>query len=102
LRTILWQCFPKATDFPSHVHGRFFAPGDNIPGDTATASDAGSRAGCPVYQAAIDAKKFTIEQGDFMKRPRRVRAEVTGEKGNVERVRIGGRSIVAAKGEVYV
>jgi predicted PhzF superfamily epimerase YddE/YHI9 len=36
-----------------------------------------------------------------MKRPSRIRAEVTGEKGNVEKVRIGGQSIVVAKGEVF-
>ena len=86
----------------SRVHARFFAPDDNIPEDPATGSAAGSLAGYLVYHAALDAKKFTIEQGDFMKRPSRIRAEVTGEKGSVERVRIGGQSIVVAKGEVYV
>jgi trans-2,3-dihydro-3-hydroxyanthranilate isomerase len=90
-----------STDFPPLVHARFFAPDDNIPEDPATGSAAGSLAGYLVYHAAIDAKKFTIEQGDFMKRPSRIRAEVTGEKGNVEKVRIGGQSIVVAKGEVF-
>jgi trans-2,3-dihydro-3-hydroxyanthranilate isomerase len=89
-------------DFPSLVHARFFAPDDNIPEDPATGSAAGSLAGYLVYHAALDAKKFTIEQGDFMNRPSRIRAEVAGEKGNVERVRVGGQSIVVAKGEVYV
>ncbi|HEY0051275.1 MAG TPA: PhzF family phenazine biosynthesis protein [Pyrinomonadaceae bacterium] len=86
----------------SRVHARFFAPDDNIPEDPATGSAAGSLAGYLVYHDAIDTKKFTIEQGDFMKRPSRIHAEVTGEKGSVGRVRIGGQSVVAAKGEVYV
>jgi trans-2,3-dihydro-3-hydroxyanthranilate isomerase len=85
----------------SRIHARFFAPDDNIPEDPATGSAAGSLAGYLVYHAAITEKKFTIEQGDFMQRPSRIFAEVEGEKGNVEKVRIGGQSIVVAKGEVF-
>ena len=36
-----------------------------------------------------------------MKRPSRIFAGVTGAKGNVERVKIGGSSVVVAKGEIY-
>jgi trans-2,3-dihydro-3-hydroxyanthranilate isomerase len=85
----------------SRVHARFFAPDDNIPEDPATGSAAGSLAGYLVSHAAIDTKKFTIEQGDFMKRPSRIFAEVEGEKGNVRKVRIGGQSVIVAKGEVF-
>jgi len=86
----------------SRVHARFFAPDDAIPEDPATGSAAGSLSGYLVYHGAIDARKFTIEQGDFMQRPSRIHAEVTGEKGNVRQVRIGGQSVIVAKGEVYV
>ncbi|HEY0050779.1 MAG TPA: PhzF family phenazine biosynthesis isomerase, partial [Pyrinomonadaceae bacterium] len=86
----------------SRIHARFFAPDDNIPEDPATGSAAGSLSGYLVYHAALDAKKFTIEQGDFMQRPSRIHAEVTGEKGNIEKVRIGGQSVVVARGEVYL
>jgi trans-2,3-dihydro-3-hydroxyanthranilate isomerase len=85
----------------SRVHARFFAPDDNIPEDAATGSAAGSLSGYLIYHDAIDTNKFTIEQGDFMKRPSRIFAEVTGEKGNVQKVKIGGSSIVVAKGEVF-
>jgi trans-2,3-dihydro-3-hydroxyanthranilate isomerase len=85
----------------SRVHARFFAPADNIPEDPATGSAAGSLSGYLVHHGAIDTDKFTIEQGDFMKRPSRIFAEVTGEKEKVETVRIGGSSIVVAKGEVF-
>jgi trans-2,3-dihydro-3-hydroxyanthranilate isomerase len=85
----------------SRVHARFFAPADGIPEDPATGSAAGSLSGYLIHHGAIDTDKFTIEQGDFMKRPSRIFAEVTGEKEKVEIVRIGGNSIVVAKGEVF-
>ncbi len=37
-----------------------------------------------------------------MKRPSRISVEVTGETGAVEQVRVGGASVVVAKGEVFV
>lgn len=86
----------------SKVHARFFAPDDNIAEDAATGSAAGALSGYLIYHAAIDAKKFIIEQGDFMNRPSRIFAEVFGEKGNVEKVKIGGNSVVVAKGEIYL
>ena len=85
----------------SKIHARFFAPADNIPEDAATGSAAGSLSGYLVHYNAIDANKFTIEQGDFINRPSRIFADVTGEKGNVQKVKIGGSSVVVAKGEVF-
>jgi trans-2,3-dihydro-3-hydroxyanthranilate isomerase len=85
----------------SRVHARFFAPDDNIPEDAATGSAAGSLSGYLIYHGAIETNRFVIEQGDFMKRPSRIFAEVTGEKGKIETVRIGGGSVVVAKGEVF-
>ncbi len=85
----------------SKIHARFFAPDDGIAEDAATGSAAGALAGYLVYHGAIDTGKFIIEQGDFMRRPSRIFAEVEGEKGNVERVKIGGNSVVVAKGELF-
>jgi trans-2,3-dihydro-3-hydroxyanthranilate isomerase len=85
----------------SKIHARFFAPDDGIAEDAATGSAAGALAGYLTYQGAISAGKFTIEQGDFMKRPSRIFAEVSGEKGNVNYVKIGGASVVIAKGELF-
>jgi trans-2,3-dihydro-3-hydroxyanthranilate isomerase len=88
----------------SKVHTRFFAPDDNINEDPATGSAAGSLSGYLVYHGAVASEKaisFTIEQGDFMNRPSRIFAEVTGTKGNVEKVKIGGKSVIVAKGEVF-
>jgi trans-2,3-dihydro-3-hydroxyanthranilate isomerase len=86
----------------SNIHARFFAPDDNIAEDPATGSAAGALSGYLVHHGAIETNKFTIEQGDFMNRPSRIFADVTGEKGNVERVKIGGSSVVVAKGEIYL
>jgi trans-2,3-dihydro-3-hydroxyanthranilate isomerase len=85
----------------SRVHARFFAPADNIPEDPATGSAAGSLSAYLVHHGAIDTNKFTIEQGDFMKRPSRIFAEIDGEKGKVETVKIGGSSVIVAKGEMF-
>lgn len=90
----------KETD--SKIHARFFAPDDGIAEDAATGSAAGALSGYLIHHAAIDVNKFTLEQGDFMNRPSRIFAEVIGEKGNVEKVKIGGGSVVVAKGEIYL
>jgi trans-2,3-dihydro-3-hydroxyanthranilate isomerase len=86
----------------SFAHARFFAPADNIPEDAATGSAAGAFAGYLVDHGAAKSNAFVIEQGDFMKRPSRIHAEVLGGSGNVERVKIGGSSVVVAKGELYL
>jgi trans-2,3-dihydro-3-hydroxyanthranilate isomerase len=86
----------------SAVHARFFAPADSIPEDPATGSAAGSLAGYLRYFGNIEQDEFVIEQGDFMGRPSRINATVSGIPGSVEKVRIGGRSVVVAKGEVYL
>lgn len=86
----------------SRVHARFFAPDDNIAEDAATGSAAGALSGYLIYHGAIDSNKFKIEQGDFMKRPSRIFAEVAGEKGNIGNVKIGGNSVIVAKGELFL
>jgi trans-2,3-dihydro-3-hydroxyanthranilate isomerase len=86
----------------SFAHARFFAPADNIPEDAATGSAAGAFAGYLIHHGCAKSNTFVIEQGDFMKRASRIHAEVQGGPGNVERVKIGGSSVVVAKGELYL
>ncbi|HYJ92073.1 MAG TPA: PhzF family phenazine biosynthesis protein [Pyrinomonadaceae bacterium] len=86
----------------SFVHARFFAPNDNILEDPATGSAAGSLSGYLAQHGVLKENSFVIEQGDFMNRPSRIFAEVTGRPGNIERVKIGGSSVVVAKGEIYL
>jgi trans-2,3-dihydro-3-hydroxyanthranilate isomerase len=89
----------------ARAHARFFI-GQNIGEDPATGSAAGPLGGYLVYHGAtgVDAfegmYKFVIEQGDFINRPSRIGLEVKGEPGKVKEVRVGGTSVVVAKGTI--
>jgi trans-2,3-dihydro-3-hydroxyanthranilate isomerase len=105
-------CLPFARESfdgpPALVHSRFFAPADTISEDPATGSAAGSLAAYLVHHGGVPTEpvdgtySFTIEQGDFMKRPSRINVSVTGQPGQVERVRVGGPAVVVAAGQVFV
>ncbi len=87
----------------ARAHARFFV-GQNIGEDPATGSAAGPLGGYLVYHDATRVEpvdgvfKFVIEQGDFINRPSRIGLEVKGAPGKVEEVRVGGSSVVVAKG----
>lgn len=87
----------------SRAHARFFV-GQNIGEDPATGSAAGPLGGYLVHHGAANVEpvdgvyKFVIEQGDFINRPSRIGLEVKGEKDNVEEIRVGGTSVVVARG----
>ncbi len=87
----------------ARAHARFFV-GMNIGEDPATGSAAGPLGGYLVYHDAtrvdpVDGVyKFVIEQGDFINRPSRIGLEVKGAAGKVEEVRVGGTSVVVARG----
>jgi trans-2,3-dihydro-3-hydroxyanthranilate isomerase len=88
---------------PARAHARFFV-GMNIGEDPATGSAAGPLGGYLVYHNATRVEpadgvyEFVIEQGDFINRPSRIELEVKGEPGKVEEVRVGGSSVVVARG----
>ncbi|MGH9967357.1 MAG: PhzF family phenazine biosynthesis protein [Pyrinomonadaceae bacterium] len=90
----------------SRAHTRMFAPDDNIPEDPATGSAAGALAAYLVHYGVsgvepVDGKfSFVIEQGDFIKRPSRIKVEVTGTTAAVEQVRVGGPSVLVIRGEL--
>jgi trans-2,3-dihydro-3-hydroxyanthranilate isomerase len=90
----------------SGAHARLFAPDLGIAEDPATGGAAGPLGGYLVFHNALKieprdgAYRFEIEQGDFMHRPSRIGVEITGAPGNVELVRVGGPSVVVAKGEL--
>ena len=90
----------------SRAHARFFAPADNIAEDPATGSACGALGGYLVHHGALSLEpengryKFVIEQGDFIHRPSRINLDVAGVAGAVEEVKVGGPSVLVAKGEV--
>lgn len=90
----------------SGAHMRMFAPDDNIPEDPATGSCAGALSSYLIYHGALDVQsqegvfRFRIEQGDFIERPSRIDAEIRGERGRVEEVRVGGPSVIVAEGHL--
>ncbi len=92
----------------ARAHTRMFAPGDNIPEDPATGSAAGALGAYLVHYGAqnveaVEGKyNFVIEQGDFIHRPSRINIEIKGEPGEVTEVRVGGPSVVVARGDVFV
>jgi trans-2,3-dihydro-3-hydroxyanthranilate isomerase len=104
-------CYPFSRETieigEARAHARLFAPADNIPEDPATGSAGGALGAYLVYHDAANVEasegksSFVIEQGDFMKRPSRINVEVKGKAGAVEEVRVGGSSVVVARGEVF-
>ena len=90
----------------ARAHARFFAPADNIPEDPATGSACGALGGYLVHHCALSLEpengryKFVIEQGDFIHRPSRINLDVAGREGAVEEVKVGGPSVLVARGEV--
>lgn len=89
----------------ARAHARFFV-GMNIGEDPATGSAAGPLGGYLVHHGAAGVEpvdgvyKFVIEQGDFIKRPSRIGLEVKGSAGKIDEVRVGGSSVVVARGTV--
>ena len=90
----------------SRAHARLFAPNLGISEDPATGSAAGPLGAYLVHHGALDltpvdgSTHFVIEQGDFVKRSSRISIEIVGGPGAIEKVRVGGPSIVVAHGEL--
>jgi len=84
------QCF---------VSSRGFFPTLGIIEDAATGSAAGSLGAYLVKSGIIAGKKivaFQVEQGADMGRPSRIGVEVTLADGDIERVRVGGSSVIVS------
>jgi trans-2,3-dihydro-3-hydroxyanthranilate isomerase len=90
----------------ARAHARFFAPADNIAEDPATGSACGALGAYLVHHGALSLEaedgryKFVIEQGDFIHRPSRINLDVKGSAQAVEEVKVGGPSVLVARGEV--
>jgi trans-2,3-dihydro-3-hydroxyanthranilate isomerase len=90
----------------SDFHARMFAPGLNVPEDPATGSACAALAG---YLAPRDARRaaggtlrWTIEQGFEMGRPSMLEVEADVTSGQVSGVRVGGASVLVARGAMTI
>ena len=87
------------------VYSRMFAPAFGIAEDAATGGASGPlgcylvRHGCVSGEAA---RQIVSLQGVAMRRPSRIHVEVTEQDGAVARVRVGGRAVLVARGELLV
>lgn len=96
----------ETEDAESAVHGRMFAPAMGIAEDPATGAASGPLGAYLVEHEALPAANtgvFTIrsEQGYEMGRPSTIDITVTGNSGNIEKVEIGGSSVIIGKGQLF-
>jgi trans-2,3-dihydro-3-hydroxyanthranilate isomerase len=79
---------------------RMFAPGDGVAEDAATGSAAGPLA-CHLCRHGIVewGTQIEIHQGAELGRPSTLYATADGRDGAIERVEVGGRAVVVARGE---
>jgi trans-2,3-dihydro-3-hydroxyanthranilate isomerase len=79
---------------------RMFAPADGVPEDPATGSAAGPLA---IHLARHGRIKFgdeiEISQGAELNRPSKLYARVEGSPEQIERVEVGGSTVIVARGE---
>ncbi len=91
------SCFAGADD---QVRTRMFAPGLGVAEDPATGSAAGPLA---VHLACHGRIRFgtriRIRQGEEIRRPSVLYAQVDGGPERIERVTVGGNAVIVARGE---
>jgi len=79
---------------------RMFVPEEGIPEDPATGSAAGPLAVHLARHGLVPfGQELTISQGAEIGRPSTLYATAWGERDAVERVEVGGRAVVVARGE---
>ena len=85
------------------VHSRMFAPGFGIVEDPATGSASGPL-GCYLLRhgllAADGATRIVSLQGAAMGRPSRIHVDISSREGEITQVKVGGRAVLVASGEV--
>lgn len=90
-------CF---TQTPNGCTTRMFAPALNVPEDPATGSAAGPLAVHLARHGRIEfGEQIEIRQGACIHRPSVLYARADGTRHAVERVLVGGRAVIVARGE---
>ena len=87
------------------AYSRMLAPGMGVPEDPATGGASGPL-GCYLLQYRLvspdEARAMLSLQGVAMQRPSRIHISIDSERGEITRVRVGGQSRLAGRGELMV
>jgi trans-2,3-dihydro-3-hydroxyanthranilate isomerase len=87
----------------SDMRARMFAPGESVPEDPATGSACATLAGYLAGRTPRDGTlRWVVEQGFEMGRPSILEIEADKQGGSITAVRVGGASVMVAKGEILV
>ncbi len=82
---------------------RMFAPSDGVPEDPATGSACGPLV-CHICRHGLVSwgTEIEVEQGAEIGRPSTLYARASGADGAIQRVEVGGRAVVVARGEFRI
>ena len=87
------------------VYSRMLAPGLGVGEDPATGGASGPL-GCYLLRYeivdAVRARSMVSLQGVAMKRPSRIHISIESTDGRITRVRVGGKSVLVGRGELFV
>ena len=87
------------------VYSRMLAPGFGISEDPATGSACGPLGSYLVHHGLVDAgraRAMISLQGVAMRRPSRIHISIDSADDMITKVRVGGQSVLAGKGELFV
>ena len=87
------------------VYSRMLAPGFGISEDPATGSACGPLGSYLVHHGLVDpprARAMVSLQGVAMRRPSRIHISIDSADEMITKVRVGGQSVLAGKGELFV
>jgi trans-2,3-dihydro-3-hydroxyanthranilate isomerase len=99
------EAIPDARIGPARMYSRMLAPGFGIAEDPATGSASGPL-GCYLLRHGLltpeQARAIVSHQGVAMKRPSQIHISIESENGSIARVRVGGQSVLAGRGELHI
>ena len=87
------------------VYSRMLAPGFGITEDPATGSACGPLGSYLVHHGLVEADRgraMVSLQGVAMRRPSRIHISIDSTDERITKVRVGGQSVLAGKGELFV
>ena len=87
------------------VHARMFAPAAGVPEDPATGS-AGGPLGCYLVRHGLapagERVAVVCEQGYEIGRPSRMEVAISGDRGEIREVRVGGGCVLVGEGRMRI